>query len=599
VGGDHVIRKDKAMLKDGSVKTYIRVVESYRPGAGLKPKQRTLKSFGYLEDQADPEAFMREAEAFDADQNNREQCTSLKMYCSQNRKLNYGYKFLEVVYQSLGIPNFIRSYVKKSGFRGNYSIDETFKYLVLLRLLSPDSKRASVQRQSAFYDWEPELELPNVYRAMDHMAAFGVDLQRYLDEKVKVIIGRDLAYAFYDVTNYFFDIDFPDENGELRKRGVSKEHRIDPIVQMGLFIDSNGLPVSMSLFPGNTSDTLTLQPVMVDVKKAYQLQRLVVVADKGLNSSKNIDFICQNGDGYVVSQILRGKKGQRYHKALFDEAGYIWNSDKTYKYKLFTETYTGLDKDGHQENRQRQVLIYWNKSEADMARKKREEKLTLADRASRNNAYGIKKGVQEYTKEILVDRASGEILDNTKKISTVDYDKAEQDARFDGYFCLITGEMGYDAAKIRKVYAGLWKIEESFRILKSDLLARPVFVSTKEHICAHFLICFVALLILRMIQHAMGSNALSAERITRALNAANGKVKRGGYVDLDDVGGCMAFEKQKNKKGELVDTLVFSDMDEIAQDYHLIQKTFGTDFYEVEIKQEAFNRFLKKIRYPS
>lgn len=594
-----MIRKDKSTLKDGLVKTYIRVVESYRPGSGLKPKQRTLKSFGYLEDQDDPEAFMREVEAFDVDQRNKEQCTSLKMYSSQNRRLNYGYKFLEAVYQELGIPDFIRSYSKKSGFRGSYSIDETFKYLVLLRLLSPDSKRASVQRQCAFYDWEPKLELPNVYRALDHMATFCVDLQRYLDEKIKAIIGRDLTYAFYDVTNYFFDIDFPDETGELRKRGVSKEHRIDPIVQMGLFIDSNGLPVSMSLFPGNTSDTMTLQPVMVDVKKSYQLQRLIVVADKGLNSSKNIDFICQNGDGYVVSQILRGKKGKRYHESLFDEIGYIWNSDKSYKYKLFTETYIGMDKDGHQEIRQRQVLIYWNKSEADMARKKREEKLVLADRASKNNAYGIKKGVQEYTKEILVDRASGEILDNTKKISTVDYAKAKQDERFDGYFCLITSEMEYNAVKIREIYSGLWKIEESFRILKSDLLARPVFVSTQEHICAHFLICFVSLLILRMIQHVMGNKALSAERIVRALNAANGKVKRGGYVDLDDVGGCMAFEKRKNKKGEIVDTLVFSNTDEIAQDYQLIQKTFGTDFYEAEIKQEVFNRFLKKIRYPS
>ena len=594
-----MIRKDKATLKDGSVKTYIRVVESYRPGSGLKPKQRTLKSFGYLEDQSDPAAFMREVEAFDANQNNREQCASLKMYSGQNRKLNYGYKFFEAVYQALGIEGFIQAYVKKSGFRGSYSIDETFKYLVLLRLLYPDSKRASVQRQSVFYGWEPELELPSVYRAMDHMAAFGVELQRHLDEKIKTLIGRDLTHAFYDVTNYFFDIDFPDENGKLRKRGVSKEHRIDPIVQMGLFIDSNGLPVSMSLFPGNTSDTMTLQPVMADVKKAYQLHRLVVVADKGLNSTKNIDFICQSGDGYVVSQILRGKKGKRYHEAMFDETGYIWNSDKTYKYKLFTETYSGLDKGGHQEHRQRQVLIYWNKSEADMTQRKREEKLALADRASRNNAYGIKKGVQEYTKEILVDRTSGEILDNTKKISTVDYEKAEQDARFDGYFCLITSEMGYDAAKIREIYSGLWKIEESFRILKSDLLARPVFVSTQEHICAHFLICFAALLILRMIQHVMGINAISAERIARALNAANGKIKRGGYVDLDDVGGSMAFEKRKNKKGEMVDTLVFSDTDEIAQDYQLIQKTFGTDFFEVEVKQEVFNRFLKKIKYPS
>lgn len=124
-----------------------------------------------------------------------------------------------------------------------------------------------------------------------------------------------------------------------------------------------------------------------------------------------------------------------------------------------------------------------------------------------------------------------------------------------------------------------------------------VYVSTKKHIQAHFLICFVALLILRMIQHAMGKEALSSERIVRALNAANCKVRRGGYVDCDDVGGSMAFVKRKNKKGELVDTLVFSAQDEIAQDYQLIQKTFGTDFYEVECKQESFTRFIKKISY--
>ena len=593
-----MIKKDKIKGKDGTFKTYIRVTEGYRPAPGSPPKQRTLKSFGYLEDQNDPVAFMKEVEAFDADPANREQISANKMYSGQNQKLNYGYKFLEAVYQVLGISDFIKLYVKASGFRGSYSIDETFRYLVINRLLAPDSNRASVQRQNVFYGWNPELELPKVYRAMDAMSDFGTDLQHHLDQKIKSMIGRDLNYAFYDVTNYFFEIDFPDADGEFRKRGVSKEHRVDPIVQMGLFIDSNGLPVSMSLFPGNTSDTMTLQPVMKEVKKAYELQRLIVVADKGLNSSKNIDFICQNEDGYVVSQILRGTKGKRYHEAMLEESGYVWNKSMDYKYKLFTESYTGLDKDNHKETRQRQVLIYWNKAEADMTRKKREEKLLKADKASRNNAYGIKKGVQEYTKDILVDRETGEILQNTKTISTVDYEKAESDARFDGYFCLITSEMDYSASKIREVYSGLWKIEESFRILKSDLLARPVFVSTQEHIRAHFLICFVALLILRMIQHAMGADALSAERIARALNAATCKIKRGGYIELDDVGGCLAFEKRKNKKGELVDTLVFSAEDEIARDYQLIQKTFGTDFFEIESKQETFTRFLKKISYP-
>ena len=367
-----MIKKDKKVLPDGSFKTYIRVVESYRPGPGRESNKRTLKSFGYLEDQADPEAFMREVEAYDADPGNREQISSNKMYSGQNRLYNYGFKYLEAVYNTLGISDFIQKYVDSGRFRGKYSLDEILKLLVILRLLAPDSKRASVQRQGAFYGWDLEIELPEAYRALDHVAAFSVELQQHLDGRVKELIGRDLKYAFYDVTNYFFEIDFPDEDGD-RQRGVSKEHRVDPIVQMGLFIDQNGLPVSMSLFPGNTSDTLTLQPVMLDVKKAYQLQRLIVVADKGLNSSKNLDFICNNQDGYVVSQILRGKKGKRYHEALFDETGYVWNQEKTHKYKLFREEYVGKDKNDKDEVRQRQVLIYWNKAEADMSRRKREE----------------------------------------------------------------------------------------------------------------------------------------------------------------------------------------------------------------------------------
>lgn len=590
-----MIKRDKQKARDGQIKTYIRVVEGYRPAPGKPPKQRTLKSFGYLEDQADPEAFLREVEAYDADLANREQISSNKMYSGQNRRLNYGYKYLEAVYNTLGISEFIRNYAK-SGFRGNYSLDEIFKFLTLTRIMQPDSVRASAQRQDAFYGWDLQIELPNIYRALDHIAVFSVSLQQHLDERVKALIGRDLKYAFYDVTNYFFEIDFPDEDGELRKRGVSKEHRVDPIVQMGLFIDQNGLPVSMSLFPGNTSDTLTLQPVMADVKKAYQMKRLIVVADKGLNSAKNIDFICQNGDGYVVSQILKGKKGKRFQEVLFDENGYVWNQEKTYKYKLYREDYEGKDKEGRTEIRQRQVLIYWNKAEADMARKKRDEKLKKAALACQNGAYGIKKGSQEYVLEEVVNTQTGELEEVSKKaIRSVNLEKAENDALFDGYFCLITSEMDYDAPKIREVYGGLWKIEQSFRIMKSDLLARPVYVNTQEHIRAHFLICFVALLIVRLIQHAMGLDALSVERLATALNAATCKTRRGGIVELDDVGGSRAFVKQKNHKGQLVDTLTFSDEDAIAKDYQLIQKAFGTDCYDVEVKQEAFGRFLKKI----
>ncbi len=598
-----MIKIDKRTKKDGTPRTQVRVVEGYRPGPGMPTKQRTVRDFGCLEDQEDPAAFMAMVEEFNANYKAEnvplriEAAGTKRMYGEENRRHNYGYKFLEAVYDLLEIDSFIKGYEKALKFRGKYSHENIFKFLVLVRILQPDSKRASFQLKNGFYEMLTDFTLPDVYRSLDCFAEFEVELQRHLNERVKETIGRDLSYAFYDVTNYYFEIDFPSDEDDLRKRGVSKEHRIDPIVAMGLFIDAKGLPICMSIFPGNKSESLTLQPTMADVKRSYGLGRLVVVADKGINSSKNIDTIVNNGDGFVFSQILKGKKGQRYHEKLFDKSGWTSNKDSTYRYKLFTEEYEGIDSKGQKDIRKRKVLLYWNKPEAEMAKRKREEKLKKAARSVKNNAYSIKKGVDEYTKETIVDKKSGEILENTKKLRSVNLEKAEQDALFDGFFCIITSELDYDERKIRQVYNGLWRIEQSFQVLKSDLYARPVFVRTNDHIRAHFLICFVALLIIRIIQHRMGETALSAERVARALNAATCQVLKGGIVHLDDVGGAIAFKKILDKKGNLVDTLAYSDEDEIALDYKLIQDMYGTDCYNVYLRQEVFKKFLKNIKF--
>jgi hypothetical protein len=245
--------------------------------------------------------------------------------------------------------------------------------------------------------------------------------------------------------------------------------------------------------------------------------------------------------------------------------------------------------------RKRRVLLYHDRADADMARRKREEKLRKAEKAIGNNAYAIKHGYEEYTKEDIVDKESGEYLGNVTKVRSVNREKAEKDAMYDGYFCIVTSETDYDEAQIRKAYCGLWRIEDSFRTMKSDLYARPVFVRKNEHIRAHFLICFVALLILRIMQHKMGDSPLSAERIARALNAATCRSHKGGIVHFDDVGGAIAFRKTIDRNGKVVDTLEYSDDDEIAQDYERIQKIFGTDFYNVFARVEVFNKFLKSI----
>ena len=600
-----MIRRDVRVDTKGRTRTQIRVVEGYRPGPGMATKQRTIKDFGCLEDQADQAAYLAEVEAFHQSYRKEnvplriEAAGTAKMYCAENRRQNYGYKFLEAVYDMLRIDEFICAHLRVQRFCGEYSPAKIFKFLVLLSILSPDSKRASFQMKNGFYGMDTDFDLPDVYRALDLFAGFEVELQRRLNEMVKEKIGRDLSYAYYNVTNYYFEIDFPNREDDIRRRGVSKEHRVDPIAAMGLFMDGKGLPVCMSIFPGNTSESLTLEPTMKDVKDSYQLGRLVVVADKGLNSSKNIDAIVNAGDGFVFSQILKGKKGQRYREALFSEEGWVSNADGTYWHKLFQEEYKGKDRDGKNVIRKRNVLLYWSKDNADMACRKREEKLQKAAKSVKNNAYGIKKGVDEYTKETIVDKHTGEVLEDIITKRSIDLEKAENDAQYDGFFCIITSEMDYSQSKIRQVYGGLWRIEQSFRVMKSDLYARPVFVSKNEHIRAHFLICFTALLVLRVVQHFMGDKALSVERIARALNAANCHVLKGGVVHLDDVGGAIAFKKRTNKKGDLVDTLQYSDEDEIALDYQEIQKLFGSDCYNICLRQEAFTKVLRGISLPT
>lgn len=596
-----MIRKDRRVYKNGVVKTQVRVVEGYRPGPGLPPKQRTVKNFGYLEDHEDREAFLAMVAEFDAKCRDEpvlrlEVPSTLKMYSPSNRERNYGYKFIEAIYNSLDVDGFIEHYVASSGYRGEVPLAAVFKFLVLTRVLAPDSKRGNCQMKDEFYGMCCDFSLQDVYRALDLFADMSLDFQRWLSEGVERIVGRDMSYAFYDVTNYYFEIDFPDDGDGYRMRGVSKEHRVDPIVQMGLFLDEHGLPACMFLFPGNTSDCLTLHPVMDEVRKTYELKRLVVVADKGLNSSKNIDMICNNGDGYVVSQVLRGKKGNRYHEALFSDEGYVQNADGSCRYKLFTEEYTGKDSEGHSISRQRKVLIYWSRADAEMARRKRIEKLLRAESATKNSAYSIRHGCLEYTKEEIVSGSDGKVVKGARKKLKVDEEKAYEDSRFDGYFCIVTSEMDYDAAKMREVYGGLWRIEQSFRVMKSDLDARPVYVSTQRHIHAHFLICFTALLLVRMLQLRMGGDAISIERIAAALRAANCRVLRGGIMHLTDVGGSLEFKKRIDRHGKEVDTLSFSDKDEIAVDYSKIQKTFNVDFYDAYPKQEEFNRFLKKIK---
>lgn len=576
-----MIRYDKHKRKDG-IKTQVRVVEGYRVDG--KIKQKTIKDFGYLEDQTNQDEFIALVTKFDEDfKKNKlllKKNTRKKFFEDDNStKYNYGYRFLSAIYDSLELDKFFSNV----DFKGDYDLNSILKYFTIQRILNPASKRHTTQMMRNFYGNNLDFELADVYRSLDKFSDINTGLQKYINDRIVKLIGRNFDYGFYDVTNYYCEVDFPDDDDGLRKRGVSKEHRTDPIIQFGLFMDENSLPVCMSIFPGNTSDSLTFQPTMNKIKENYSLKKIIAVADKGMNSSKNIDYLVNNGNGFVFSQILKGKKGKRYHEIMFDENGYTYNSTKTFKYKTFIEEYDATDKDGNKIKRQRKVLIYWKYEDAVMAARKRDDKLNKALKSLGNNAFTIKHAYDEYIKNLYTTE-NGEVADTVYR--TIDYEKVKEDARLDGYFAIVTSELDFDYAKILEIYSGLWRIEESFRITKSQFEARPIFVRTQKHIEGHFLICFISLLLIRMLQLKM-NYSLSAERIIEALNTSM----------------CITDSLNKVRVLKNDEVLLFDNTNKLTLDNQTINdllqiiNAMDSEIPYAEYTKQEFDKYLNSIVY--
>ena len=322
-----------------------------------------------------------------------------------------------------------------------------------------------------------------------------------MHERITEKYGRDTDLVYYDVTNYYFETEHEDE---LRKKGYSKEHRRDPIVQMGLAMDKQGIPLSYKLFKGNTHDSQTFMPVLAEIIKEYGAERVIAVADKGLNSGDNIVFNTALGHGYVFSQSVRGASAEM--KAyILDEKGYthIGNDYKRksrvvpvgiqYSIEPGKKSKVLLD--------QKQVVFYSEKY-AQRAKCKRVEVLQKATDLIANTSKYKKttaQGAAGYISGLTFDKKTGEVLD-TGEILTLNEDKIREEEKMDGYYVIVTSEVDESDDKIIDMYRELWRIEESFKITKSIVEARPVYVYKPEHINAHFLVCFIALTLARLVE---------------------------------------------------------------------------------------------------
>ena len=593
------IKKTRHPLANGTVKTQITLVESYRPGKGKPAKTRTVKDYGYLENQKDPEKFLADLQKVvdESRRSNRKLTitidTNKLINDPSNRDLNYGPFIIRQIYDQLGIPGFIKS---NRSSRAKYDLNAILCYLTGMRIIFPDSKRSTYMDIGHMFGFEASFDLQDIYLALDEICDLRFKLQQYLQEEIGRLMKVDTSYLYLDITNTYFETDFA-KPGHLPMNGISKDHKTEPIVQQGLLLDSNGMPLYHECFPGNTSDSLMLRPMVEEVKTRKMVNgRIIVVADKGLNSSDNIEYLCNHGDGYVFSQVLKGKKGSRYHGKLFDESLYTVNNDGTYKWQLFEETFTGRDADGRKVERKQKVLLYWDKSDAERAKKKREEKVEKAVKALGNNVYTANSKYKErYLKVEPVDKKTGEVLQNVDTLKTIDQEKIDDDERFDGYFCLITSELDYDERRMRGVYHMLWMIENTFRTEKSDQGMRPIFVSTDDHIRAHFMIGHLATLITRLIQASMRENSISPERIQRVFQNCVLDRPSAGVVHLHEISGKKEFESFLNEEQIRCYTLKENGNDEVFEDFRKLSAALNFDIKKAFMRHEEFVKILMKV----
>ena len=532
---------------------YLSFVQGYRDETG-KIKHRTIKKIGYLDELE--KQFDNPIEHFKniAKEKNNNEITEYTIKNLNTKTIdenvnskNLGYIVLKKIYKELQIDNFLSNEQKK--LKMKYDLNKIFELLIFSRILFPASKNETFNNKDIFFE-KFDFSLKDLYRSLDYFNGFRDDILKLIWDNTKDKYNRDTSISYYDTTNYYFEIsyndeDLIDENGTIlekgyRKKGPSKEHRKTPIISMGLLMDKIGIPLSYDLFPGNESEKLQMRPALKSTKAKYGIERTIIVADRGQNTSDNLVFIAgkndddhTNHDGYVYGQSIIGADMEFKTWAISQDGfinDYVYDEDGnlvTYKERIEDENGKLLryeekpvifkhksrvyaKKVKIKKDNKRKVsytvyqkqMIYYSKQYADRQKHERENAIKKAKDLIENPGkytQATSYGCTKYINNIRFDEETGEIPKGLEL--SLKLDKIKEEEKFDGYYSIVTSEKDLSDKEIRDIYKGLWKIEESFKITKSNLETRPVYVWTKEHIEAHFLTCFISLVIIRLLEY--------------------------------------------------------------------------------------------------
>ena len=553
-------------LKKPNGDIYLSIREKYHiPKVGSR--ERTVESIGYLsklkETMDDPIAYYTQYAKELTEKANAEKNVSIPidlkatMDVGTNDVRNVGYGILKNIYKELEIDKFWNW--KNRGRKMKFSTDQIMKLLTFSRALNPGSKRYTLNNKGFFFEPFDDCSLDDIYHGLDIIAENKDDLQKWVYDHSQKIYKRDMSVSYFDCTNYYFDISHPDvdetdedgnpidENGnpakaKYRKRGPEKNHRPDPIVEMGLLMDRNGIPIAFDMFPGNESEKVHMRPIINKVKDEFDDCRVIYVADRGLNTSDNIYWL--NGDnksedndrdGYVYGQSVRGadaefkkwvlKKDYHVDKLTDDDGNEVTFTHKSRIHPK--ELNVNVTKPGKKKAVKKKVvvdqkqMVYYSEKYAKKQKADRDAMIARAkDLIANPKKYTrvTAKGSSSYVINIAFDKNTGEIVSG--KSLSLDEEKIREEEKYDGYYSIVTSELKMSDEEMRKVYKGLARIEDSFKVTKTYFESRPVYLRTNDHIDAHFTTCFLALVLIRLLELKLGSK-YNAGKILESLKQYN------------------------------------------------------------------------------
>lgn len=525
----------QAKFKNG--KTYLSIVDGYRIDG--KVKQKVYQKIGYLDDlekqfENPIEYYKKYVE--DLKEQQISKITTTFDITQDNTfnddTFNIGYAYLKSIFRDLNITDVLKS--KQYSSKIEYSLPKVCELLTYSRILDPGSIKYTYEHKNQFF--EPfDLSIDDLYRSLKPMLECKENIFKTIWDSTKDKYNRDASTSFYDCTNYYYEIEYDDpdvvnEQGEvikkgLRKRGPEKNHRPDPIIEMGLLLDKQGFPISYNIFPGNTRETETLLPEIKKIKNRHNIDKVIVVADRGLNCSDNmiklagLDLDKKNRDGYIYGQSIRGAdqefkdwvlKGDYIIDKIIDEDGneiIFKHKSRIYPRKMsITRDDKGLTKSGNKRKQSITVdqkqMVYYSQKYADKQKKDRQmviEKAKDLIKHPGNYTKATSYGAAGYVNNIQFDEKTSVVADGS--VLSLNQKKIDEDSKYDGYYSIVTSEENLSDLEIRNIYKGLSKIEETFKITKSEFNARPINVRLEDHIDAHFLICFISLVIIRILQN--------------------------------------------------------------------------------------------------